>query len=149
MLLDLPILQKNCKYLDRNIFKLVWMVRTLFTKMERRGIHVRASSMKHPGWAQSHWQPPCYCPCLWTKESSVTHSESGSFTLPRLQKWWYDVPHAGWGGGGLPTKLLFLYGCMTEKPIALIFHCLCPFFIYVFYCSDHCWLVRNNRSCLF
>lgn len=29
------------------------------------------------------------------------------------------------GGGGSSTRLLFLYSCgMTEKPIALIFHCL-------------------------
>lgn len=73
---------------------------------------------------------------FWSRECTNPRSQTLESCRPapsRLQMWRYDVPDADSSSeaGVSSTSLLFLYGCgMTEKPIALIFHCLCPFFFF-------------------
>lgn len=105
------------------------------------------SSKKHHVWTQCHRQPTCYClfVLFFLARSVQTLSHRSRVSLLSC----YHTPDADSrseaGGVFHPTPVFYFFNMVVVWQInQLHLFFIMSFFMYVFYCSDHCFLVINN-----
>lgn len=136
--------QKYCTYLDSDIF-LIDMSGSYTIYINGEGECPRSCLLQNSDTTFEHRATGSlhFTAYVWSSESNDPQSQTRSQTVLPHPIFRHDgtrcqtlILHQRLGASSTPLLFLYDYG-MTEKPIALLLHCLCPIYMCVFYCNDH------------